>query len=593
MRRTLLLLLALLAPACKRGPDEAALAAAAANARHGVYADRVSGIDPLHIGSAAAAIGVNVFETLYQYHYLRRPYALVPLLAAAMPTVSPDGLVYTIPIRRDAAFAPDPAFAGGGPRPLVADDFAFAIQRIADARNASPHWGAWRDRVVGLDAWRAASMRPGFDPATPVAGLTAIDPHTLRVTLTRPWPQLTHVLATLPTAAVAREVVAAHGDEIGLHPVGTGPYRLARWRPDVEIVLERVPGWRGDPYPSDGEPGDREAGLLADAGRPMPFIDALVFRHVTGQANWLLFMKGALDYNGTPGDQFEQVFGADRRLDPAMKARGIEAYVFEASFARWIGLNMANPLIAGNPHLRRAISHALDRQEFNEVFVTGRNDLPQGIIPPALRPRRPGPPHPNVTFDLDRARRELALAVARNGGPIPPLRLLFGGQGGVQRQVGQLLVRNLAAAGLTLVVDYVDEGSPYRRIAAERGAHLIFGVGYSPSYPDAIDLFKRFHSAGIETEVNVFGYDNPVYDALYERAAIMPDSPARQALYDQMEAILLDALPAIPYLEYNHFFVKHDWLRNAKPHAFYGPSGMAKYHRIDTARRVEAIRARR
>ncbi|MCA9539069.1 MAG: hypothetical protein KC620_09280 [Myxococcales bacterium] len=594
LRRALLrALLAVCAIGCTRKVDPERLAAASANTRYGVFQDRMSGIDPLDIGAAAAAVGINVFETLYQYHYLRRPYVLVPMLARALPEISDGGLTYVIRLRDDVVFADDPAFPGGKGRPLVAADFVFALKRLADAQNASPHWALINGRIAGLDAWHAASMAPDFDFDAPVEGLIAVDAHTLRFQLVKPWPQLPHVLAMLPTAPVAREVVQHYGDAARLHPVGTGPYRLASWKQDVDITLTRNPTWRGEPYPSEGEPGDREKGLLADAGRPMPFIDALHFDFVqAGQPSWLLFLDGALDYHGTPGQNFDQIVGPDRHLTPQMTQQGIELYLFESSFSRFVGLNMADPLIAGNKPLRRAISHALDRREFNEVFLSGRNDQPVGLIPPALRGAGQPKPHPNITSDLEAAKRALAEAVAQNGGPLPRLKMIYGGQGGVQRQVGQLLVRNFAAAGLDVTIEYVDEGVAYRRVAAERKAQLIFGMGHHAAYPDAIDLFKRFYGPNIETEVNVFSYRNPAFDALYEQAAVLPDTPARAALYQRMEAMLLDDLPAIPYTEYNHFFVIHDWLDNCKPHAFYGPSGMAKYQRLDIARRVAALRAR-
>ncbi|MCA9527216.1 MAG: hypothetical protein KC549_13080 [Myxococcales bacterium] len=558
--------------------------------RHGAIADRVDGLDPLSLRGEAGAIAVNLFETLYQYDYLARPYVLVPLLARALPMVSADGLSWRIPLRTDARYADDPAFPGGTGRRVTAADVVFGLKRVADARNASPHWGIFAGRVAGLDAWHAASMAPGFQFDAPIEGLQAPDADTLDIRLVRPWPQLGHALAMLPTAPMAPEVVAHYGDTIALHPVGCGPYRLERWQRDVEIVLTRNPTWHGERFPSTGTtPAQR-----ADAGRPLPFIDTLHFAFVrAGQPAWLLFLDGRLDYAGAPGQNFHEVVGPDRRLTPAMASRGIALYRFEASFSRWIGLNMADPLIAGLPALRRAISHALDRQEFNTTFLTGRSDLPVGLVPPAVRPAGPATPHPVVAFDLARARAALAEAEVAHGGPIPPLTMIYGGQGGVQRQVGQLIARNLEAIGLKLVIEYVDEDAQLGRAARDRGAQLLFGVGFRAAWPDAIDLFRRFYGPGIETGVNVFGYRSAAFDALYEEAAVLPDSPRRAALYAQMEALLLTDLPAIPYLEYNHVFLKQGWLENAWPHAFYGPSGLPKYQRLDVARRAEAIRGAR
>lgn len=583
---------------CSGDRDAARIAAAGENVRRTVIAnDRVSGIDPLHLTGASGKVAVNIFETLFQYHYLKRPYVLVPLLAAAMPEISADGLTWTIRLRTDVRFEDDPAFPGGRGRALVAGDFVYSILRIADARHASGAWAPFAERVVGLDAWHAATMRadaPAAPPAEGVEGVRALDDHTLQIRLVRPWPQLGYVLAQTSAAPVAREVVDRYGADVMMHPVGTGPYRLATWTQDVEIILERSPSFRGEAYPSEGAPGDAAAGLLADAGKPMPFIDRLQFMLTAGgETLWLMFLAGEVDYSGTPARVFSEIVTPGRTLKPEWQAKGIASYPFESSFARWIGLNMADPLIGTNPPLRRAISHLLDRAEFNTTFLSARHAIARGIVPPVHRPADDGPPHPNVTFDLDQAKRDLAEAERVAGRPIRALKMLFGGKGGVQRQVGQLITRNFARVGITLEVEYVDEGAPYQRIAKERGAHLIFGVGYAAPYPDPIGLFARFYGPNVERGPNPFGYRNPAYDALFERASGLAGSPERDALYRQMEQILLDDLPAIPYLVYNHFFLVRDWLRNCKPHTFYGPSGVAKYHRIDTARRVAAARAGR
>ena len=61
------------------------------------------------------------------------------------------------------------------------------------------------------------------------------------------------------------------------YPVGTGPYMLTVNNPNRQMVLERNPNYRGETYPAEGEPGDAERGLLQDAGKPLPFINRVVF----------------------------------------------------------------------------------------------------------------------------------------------------------------------------------------------------------------------------------------------------------------------------------------------------------------------------
>src|SRR5262245_26232052 len=60
---------------------------------------------PVHAATVYSNYVIRVaYDTLYEYKYLARPYELEPNLAAAMPEISPDGLVYTIPIKRGVHF---------------------------------------------------------------------------------------------------------------------------------------------------------------------------------------------------------------------------------------------------------------------------------------------------------------------------------------------------------------------------------------------------------------------------------------------------------------------------------------------------------
>jgi ABC-type transport system substrate-binding protein len=55
--------------------------------------------------------------------------------------------------------------------------------------------------------------------------------------------------------------------------VGTGPFMMTEYVENRRHVLQRNPNYRGEPYPCEGEPGDRELGYLDDCGKMMPFVD--------------------------------------------------------------------------------------------------------------------------------------------------------------------------------------------------------------------------------------------------------------------------------------------------------------------------------
>src|SRR5690606_38322000 len=126
-------------------------------------------------------------------------------------------------------------------------DYVYALKRHFDPRWRSPSLYALENLgILGLSELRARVLKDGrpFPYDEPVAGLQALDRHTLEIRVAQPQPRLPYLLAApSTTGAVAREVVERHGDDIMAHPLGTGAFRLAQWRRSSLIVLERNPSY--------------------------------------------------------------------------------------------------------------------------------------------------------------------------------------------------------------------------------------------------------------------------------------------------------------------------------------------------------------
>ena len=108
--------------------------------------------------TAAHAITGNVYEGLLEYHYLKRPYELIPALAEQVPSAgaTDDGrIVYRFRIRRGVLYQDDPSFAAlgaaGSTREVVAQDFAFEFARLADPAVGSPVVSNF-SKISGLSA---------------------------------------------------------------------------------------------------------------------------------------------------------------------------------------------------------------------------------------------------------------------------------------------------------------------------------------------------------------------------------------------------------------------------------------------------------
>jgi ABC-type transport system substrate-binding protein len=136
-----------------------------------------SGADPnkvLHVAFLAPETGFDpqaasdlysnyvnreIFDPLYKYDYLARPYKIVPNTAAALPDISGDGLTWTIKLRPGIYFSDDPSFKGSK-RELTAADYVYAFKRLIDPRIRSNNVQIFDDRLVGAKEAIAAAIKP-------------------------------------------------------------------------------------------------------------------------------------------------------------------------------------------------------------------------------------------------------------------------------------------------------------------------------------------------------------------------------------------------------------------------------------------------
>lgn len=546
---------------------------------------RLTGLDPGdQRNQTALIIKSQIFEPLYQYHFLKRPYQLVPLLAEEMPGISDDKLTYTIKIKRGVYFQDDECFPDGKGREIKAQDFIYAIKRIANIKYLSQNWSIFDNKIVGLDGFReytkTCKSREDVDFSREAEGLSAPDDHTLVIKLKRPWPQLlTYALSDTASAPVAKEAVDHYGKDIISHPVGTGPFRLKEWSRRSYIELERSPTFRGELYPSEGEPGDAEADYLDDAGKVMPFADRVVWTIIEeSQPAWFLFLQGKIDSKAIPKDNWDEAIAETGELTPEMRQRNIHLKTFLDPTTFFLGFNMQDTVLGKNKPLRLAINRSINREKFIELFTNGRDMIAHGVIPPVLAAYDPDIKQKGyAAYNVEEAKRFLAEAEKVHGGELPILKLGMPGTDTFSRQFGQFLERHLTAAGIKVEVEYMD-GPTYWQKLHSRSLQM-FASGTGATLPDAQDILQSFYSEYWAPGSNSFNYCNPEFDKLYDKIAVMFDSPDRCELYRQMELIVLEDCPAVFLNHRVAYALHHDWYKNYKPNVF--TQGLSKYRRID------------
>ena len=645
------------------------------NILYSAFTERPKHLDPAQSYTEdEIAFTAQIYEPPLQYHYLKRPYELVPAtltqvpvprfydaqgraLPADAPVAQIAESVYELRLQPGIRFQPHPAFAvdsHGQPlylgqniadgrqtiadftqtasRELTADDYIYQIKRLAHPRLHSPIFGMMADKIVGLKALGEALGKAAKDqPADEwldldqfaLAGVEKIDSQTWRIRLKGKYPQFLYWLAMPFFAPVPREVdrffaqpgMAAKNLTLDWWPVGTGPYLLAENDPNRRMVLSRNPNFHGQTYPCEGEAGDREAGLLADCGQALPFIDQAIFtRDKEAIPYWNKFLQGYYDASGISSDSFDQAVrvnvGGDVALTDEMRDKGIRLLTSVKSSTFYMGFNMLDPVVGGlsarSTKLRQAISIAIDQEEFISIFSNGRGVAAQGPLPPGIFGYEGGVQGIDATVyewvdgqprrkPVEVAKKLVAEAGYANGRDektgeplVINLDTTTGGMGEKSRL--DWLTRQFAKIDIQLVVRSTDFNRFQDKI--RKGNVQLYYLGWNADYPDPENFF--FLLDGREGKVatggeNASNYANPEFDRLFLQMKNMENTPERLAIIRQMNRILHHDAPWVFGLHPKSYTLGHRWLKNRKPNDV--GNNILKYQRIDTVDRANARKA--
>jgi ABC-type transport system substrate-binding protein len=585
--------LGVVAVACATAATLAIAQPASTKTLHVAFPVAETGFDPQAAGDIYSNyVNRAIFDPLYRYDYLARPYKLVPNTAAAMPQIADDGKTWTIHVRKGIYFADDPAF-NGKRRELTAADYVYALKRILDPKMRSNSLQMVDGRFVGADAVVAEARKTGkFDYDVPIEGLQAIDRYTLRFKLVFADYELLSNLTTTAMSAVAREVIEAHADGSGwamANPVGTGPYRLKDWRRGQRIVLEANPGYRDERYPTPSSAAD-QALAKGLAGRRLPLVANVEISIIEeAQPRMLAFRQKQLDFVAVPTNLVTNVLDADNRLKPEFANAGVRLERAIQPAIAYMYFNMEDPVVGGYTPaqiaLRRAIAIGYDVKE--EVRVLRQNQgLPATqVVPPNMTGHDPGY---DGRLEYDPAAAKALLTrfgyVDRNGDgfrELPdgkPLLLRVGsGTSEQDRQYEELWKRCLDALGLRS--EFVKQKWPDMLKAARLGQIQMWQLGNINTTPDGFGFFGLLYgrNAGFS---NLSRFALPEFDRLYEKARAMPDSAARLAVERKMSDLVNAYAPwVLTAFRYENVLVQ-PWLRGYK----YNPTFQYPFAYLDIDR---------
>jgi oligopeptide transport system substrate-binding protein len=533
--------------------------------------DDAKSLDPaLCYDTVSNTIMPLAVEGLFEYHYLKRPLELQPLLAEAMPEVSKDKMQYTIKIKKGVMFQDDAAFPNGKGRELKAGDFIYAWKRMLLPELQSPGTWIFDGKVVGWDDYRKKLVEAKENREAllqePVEGLKAVDDYTIQIKLTQAYPQLLNVLAMGFGAPVAKEVTDKYGQQgLNHRMVGTGPYRLVEYVQGSKAILEKNPTFRGQTYPTEGDDFSKQNGFLADAGKALPMVDRIEFQIIKqSQPNWLQFMTGNIDAAGIPKDNFDAAI-ENGELKADLSGKGIKLQKSEEAVIWYLNFNMKDKIVGGkNSDLRKAISMAINREEYIKKFLNGRGVKAMSIVPRVIDGHTGRTELPN-DYNLEKAKELLAKAGYPEGKGLPVIKFDLRGSDTSTKQSAEFIQKSLEAIGVKLEI-VVNTFPGYLKKESDGNLQFFLG-GWNADFPDAENFLFLLASKNVSPGPNASNYINPAFDKLYNQMAGMSPSPQRNALIKQAEDIIFND-GAWGMLFYPvAYSMNHGWLKNYRPNS--------------------------
>jgi ABC-type transport system substrate-binding protein len=517
----------------------------------------VTGFDPAATQETyATLVEQKIFDALYVWDYLARPYKFVPSIATGMPEISADGRVWTIRIRPGVYFADDPAFAGKK-RELTAADFVYAWKRIVDPRVRSPNSDLLDHKIVGLDAAVAKAKPSGrFDYDAEIQGLRAADRYTIRLELIDPDYTFLELLDSAALRAVAREVIEKYGDASGRamnHPVGSGPYRLKEWQAGHRIILEANPGYRDERFPPAPANADAAIKAVADSmkGKRIPQIGRIDIAIIEETSPGLLmFNAGELDMLQVSGDIAPKMIDGKGNLLPEYAARGMRLERATELAVTFAYFNMEDPVVGGyTPEkiaLRRAVCSAYNLPDEIRVIRNGQALAATQPLPPdveghvrgykGLSPYDPATARALLDKFGYRDRDGDGLRELPDGRPLTIRQTTL--VGAVYRQYDDLWLRSMREVGIRM--EFPVQTFPEAFKAAHAGQIQMSSFGWNG---DIADDFMRLFYGPYAGAGNLSRFRNAEYDALYEKSRRTADTAERNKLYEAMTRIVSAQAP--------------------------------------------------
>jgi len=470
----------------------------------GTNQDVTETLDPAQDYGYALNLNYNVFDQLYEAQPSIYPdIKLEPRLAAGEPIVSPDGLEWTIPLRRDVVFHDG--------TPFNASAMKFSLDRVKEL-NSYPAWL--------LDS---------------IARVEVVDTYTIKIVQNYAYAGLKAIL-TLP---VSSPVSPTAVQNMGLQnfqekPVGTGPYKYVEWVRGDHVTLAPFEGYWNKSR--------------------IPKVDKFIYKIFADSSTMKLALeKGEIDV------VWDYLTASD--ILSSLKNSELSYITHEEGYQHLLALNTGLPdSPLQDVRVRKAIAYSIDKDEIS-------NRVYQGLFPPLkdtmfLPGFMPKPSWAQYTPDIAKAKQLLAEAGYPNGTDVTlwytPI-----ANGKEEADLAVVIQEQLAKAGIRVHLNSQEEGSFLERFRAGE-FEMALGI-MSGDYPDpdSVAYFVANSQGSYTRRVRV---NDTLLDQLTVQGRIEADPAERENIYGQVQDRLADIMCYVPLVRISNYMFFRSNVTGVEPY---------------------------
>ena len=470
-------------------------------------------------------VASQLFETLLTLD--PESEKVVPGLAENY-TVNPSATVFTFKIRRGVKFHEDDCF-DGEERELTAHDVKNTLDFACSKSVDNEIYWMLINVIKGAKENYNSSKKGVLSKG--VSGIKVINENTLSIELVYPFIGFDKLLAHRSLGVFPKEAFIKYGEEIGKHPVGTGPFMLEEWDEEKITLTRNSNYWKKDEF-----------------GNQLPFLSGVEVTYAKDKKSELLaFRNQEIDLVlQIPAEEIDNVLGS---LADAQAGKNIKHKIdskASLSTAYYGFANGSEPF--NNPNVRKAFNLAIDRD-----FLV--NNWMQGDGYPCINGFVPAMGDYDDTkikgygFDIAQAKELIAKAGYPGGSGFPKISLYVNTkEGSVIHKLALGVIKQLKE-NLNITIPIKLCSIEERDKAILNGDAKFWRGGWIADYPDPENFLNLFHSKNIgSTSVisNPFRYKSVTYDKMLEMAMKESNPIKRTNLFVQCDQQVIDEAVVMP-----------------------------------------------